>query len=250
METLQFFKSKLLELPDIICHTRKIGVLNVSEYIELTEQNRLLMQDRLKLMDEIWFIDRHHNYQHHYYQLRRELEKAEINIGNHVFSTKENISDQKLLHAITNHQTPDSIHAYFYITNSHCSPDKTASLDKIGMGLLLNDTKENNTNKIHDYLSSHTLLNEQYEMLAFLLTVKKNQLLKKYGAENHFAKQRINTLESIIDYFKQAHENQILSYSIINEVLKELSHSLLSTSTHIADLIHKQNEYAKRAGVN
>lgn len=247
-EAFTYFRSKTLQMIDIANHTRKIGILNITEYFSLCEEDKLSLQHRLKLMDEIWFVDIHQSHTNKYYQLRRELENAEIKIGNHILSSpQKDISLSSILTTIVRTLNTNSINAYFHITNKIYHPDTMTVFEKAGLCLLLDNSQVGIDKKIKSYLCKNTLIKEQYEMLMLLLKCKKDKLLNKYGTMNRVAQERITTLDSMIEYLQYSYKDKSLTYFLIDNILKELSTTQLSLSTRLLDLTHKQRIYFNNA---
>ncbi|OGT44478.1 MAG: hypothetical protein A3F42_08495 [Gammaproteobacteria bacterium RIFCSPHIGHO2_12_FULL_37_34] len=81
-EFLQSLQKKLSADPN---HIKKIGILNIEEYMDHSEQERKALRLILKTMDEVWFIDTIERNQIDYFFLYRELEASHIKLGDKIF---------------------------------------------------------------------------------------------------------------------------------------------------------------------
>lgn len=100
-QVLQFFKSLQEELLAENNYTKKIGILNIDEYLNQTEQEQKALHLMLKEMDEVWFIDTKKRNLMEYLCLQRTLEAENIKLGERIFyPAHDNISPQEMFEQI------------------------------------------------------------------------------------------------------------------------------------------------------
>ena len=84
-EVLSFFKAMEEKMMTQTHYTKKIGILNIDEYLNHTELDQKALCQALKEMEEVWFIDTQERQSIEYLCLRRELESENIKIGDKIF---------------------------------------------------------------------------------------------------------------------------------------------------------------------
>ncbi|OGT38308.1 MAG: hypothetical protein A3F11_06415 [Gammaproteobacteria bacterium RIFCSPHIGHO2_12_FULL_37_14] len=84
-ETHQFLTSLPARFETKAASIKKIGILNIEEYLNHDEKIQNELRLELKKMDEVWFIDTIQRDLIDYLLLRRELESEHIKIGEKIF---------------------------------------------------------------------------------------------------------------------------------------------------------------------
>lgn len=165
-EVVNFFDENLKTLAknsNYANQTRKVGIVNIAEYITKDAHAILNLNPILAHMDEIWFIDNKERSTREYYELRKKLEAYEsrIKISKKLFY-HPTFSAEKIIQEMPRPATHDSgwPQCYFYVTNDAPSNELKISLEQQHIHVVSNNGTKSYKDMIEAAQTSEFVLNQ------------------------------------------------------------------------------------------
>lgn len=156
-EVESFFATHLSQLatnPEYALQSKKIGIINIDEYVNKSNPEQEDLNFTLSSMDEVWFIDNKKRSMHEYYKLTKCLEEYEfpIKIGTKLVKFPPTFSPEKAILQMSRPLANEKSgwpQCYFYVTCETKTAELQDSLSKQNIHLLF--TKD--TDRPNGYLN-------------------------------------------------------------------------------------------------